>query len=351
MNKTEQFLASYFNKEFCCFTGSGTTAIYLLLKAINLSSPKIVFPAITCMAPVNSAMYAGYEPVFCDINLQNYTVDLNSLEAILQKQEAGIVVPTHLYGHKCDMEGLYQIAKKHNAFILEDAAQTVELSPRADASIISFGHTKIFQTQNGGGAVFTNDPVLYDLLVQERGKIAAKKENTHKLFDHYREIYYSIMKAIKKDPIFWELMLSLQKVSQDVFVYNQEENPLVVEILKRADEIIKKRQRRTELYDNYLARQHIKLPNVSCKDVRWRYSFLFQGDRDRLLEEVRRRRIDISSWYPSLHRMYSKQEDADFPNALLLEKQVINLWVDPNYEEKKIRNDVEQINEIMSICV
>jgi dTDP-4-amino-4,6-dideoxygalactose transaminase len=349
MNELEKFLASYFNKKYCCFTGSGTTAVYLILKALNLKGKKILFPAITCMAPVNAAMYAGYDIVFCDINLNDYTIDINNLEALLNKHEIGIIVPTHIYGHRCNMDKISEIATKNNIFILEDAAQTDVLSEKSDASITSFGHTKIFKAENGGGAVCTEDQGLFDSILHEKQKLNNKKENTNELFNNYREIYYSIIKAIKKDGIFWELMLYLQKVSKDVFVYNLDANLKIIEVLKRCNKIVENRIKRADLYDKYLDKASIEIPMISRENVRWRYSFLFHGDRDKLLEKVRERDIDISSWYPSLHRMYSNQKDIEFPNAIFLEKHIVNLWVDPKYSEEKIRNDIENINDILRL--
>ena len=344
MNNLEGILAKQFGKEFCLFTGSGTAAIYLILKALNLQHKKVLYPSISCMVPVNAALYAGYNPVFCDVNLQDYTMDLKALELTLKKYEVGVVVPTHIYGHKCKMQEILKIAHKNGVFVLEDAAQTTTLNKNSDASIMSFGHTKIMETQNGGGAIFTNDEKLYNKLKKEKVSLSIKPENLNELFDEYRQKYYSIIrdKDINKYKEIFELQLS----SKNAFIYDIDANEEVTEKIKCIKNIKDKRNKRTKLYEECLDTTFIDKAKKHC-GVLWRYSFLYKGNREELLKKVREKGIDISSWYPALHKFYSNQNDDEFPNAKIIEEHIVNLWVNEEYSEEKILKDIEIINYIM----
>lgn len=355
MNQIEERIAHYFGRKYCHLTGSGTTAIYLILKALNKKDSYVLYPAITCMTPVNAALYAGMKPVFCDVNLKDYTMDLSSLNKMIEAYDIDVIVPTHLYGHSCDMDEIMKIAKEKEIFVLEDAAQAVggkykgrKLGSLGDASVISFGHTKILEC-GGGGAVLTDDEGFYEKVKHLGENIPKQPVNVKELFDDYRMIYYDIMKLIQKDSDFWPLMLSLQMTFKKGFVYAKDAQ-IESTIGSRLDEIdvmVEERNKRVALYGKYLNKEYLTLPDIRDGSVCWRYSFLYKGNRDELLKVVRTQNIDISSWYPTLYQMYGNQPKDQFPNANLLEREIVNLWVDPKYTEEKIISDIQGINQIL----
>lgn len=344
MNKLEGKLAQKFEKKFCVFTGSGTTAIYLTLKALDITNKKVLYPAITCMAPVNAAIYAGYDVIFCDVNLKDCTIDIDSFKKVIDKYDVGVIVPTHIYGHTCNINEVTNIASERGIFVIEDSAQTVSLSRYSDSSVMSFGHTKILETSIGGGAVFTDNENLYKKIREERNILPNKPQNLIQLFNEYRKNYYSIMEEENIDKYI--KMYQLQLNSKNTFIYNNENNDELVGKLEDIDKIIKNRNIRRNLYDEYLDNKYI------CKfdytgEVLWRYSFLYNGKRDELLKSVREKKIDISSWYISLYKIYSEQNKKYFKNSDYVEEHIVNLWVNPEYEENKIQDDIKEINNIM----
>lgn len=348
MNCLESKLSNKFKKKFCVFTGSGSTAIYLILKSLNLQNKKILYPSITCMAPVNAAIYAGYEPVFCDVNLENYTMDVNALEEVIKREDIGIIVPTHIYGHRCKMDAINKLAKERNIFVLEDAAQSYYFD-KSDASIISFGHTKIFQCEGGGGAVFTDDINLYNSIIEQKKQLPEKPDNIEELFNYYREDYYNIMKKFKGDKLYY-YMRKLQLDNKKTFIYDLSNNENLLNLLDSYEKILEGRIKRRKLYDKYLNKNNIKLPLINQNEGLWRYTFLYKGNRDKLLEDVRAKDVDISSWYLSLHKFYSSNSDDKFKNSITIEKEIVNLWVTPQYSENKILEDINKVNK-MSNCL
>lgn len=355
MNQIEKRIADYFGRKYCHLTGSGTTAIYLILKALNKKNSYVLYPAITCMTPVNAALYADMKPVFCDVNLKDYTMDLSSLRKMIEEYNIDVIVPTHLYGHSCDMDEILEIAREKDIFVLEDAAQAVggiykgrKLGSIGDAAVVSFGHTKILEC-GGGGAVLTDDEGFYEQVKNLEESIPKQPVNVKELFDDYRRIYYDIMKLIKKDSDFWPLMLSLQMTFKKGFVYAKDaqiENT-IGNRLGEIDAMVEERNKRMILYDQYLNKECLNLPDIRDGSVCWRYSFLYKGNRDELLKAVRAQNIDISSWYPTLYQMYGNQPKDQFPNANILEKEIVNLWVDPKYTKEKIIRDIQIINQTL----
>jgi len=355
MNNTEKKLADYFGRRFCYITGSGTTAIYILLQCIKRPGMRVLYPAITCMVPVNAAVYLDMEPVFCDINLNNYTMDIKSLKSMLDKYDIDVIVPTHIYGNSCDMDRIIELAKAKDIFVLEDAAQAIggeykgkKLGGFGDAAIISFGHTKLLEC-GGGGAVLTDNKELYSELEELGRKLPDKPEDANELFDEYRMKYYSIMRNVKEEDIRWQNMLELQLEYRKAFIYNIDDQVLqcIQNKFCELPFLIEARKERSLVYDNILDKKWIMHREIAGDIVPWRYSFLYKGNREKLLERVRAAGVDISSWYPPLHKMYSRQEDSFFPNAIQMGNQIINLWVTPAYTLDKIKSDAAIVSKLL----
>ena len=70
----EKKLSKYFDRKFCVLTGNGTTAMYLYFKLFKKRST-ILFPSITCVQAVNSALFAGHKVLFSDVSLNDYNIN------------------------------------------------------------------------------------------------------------------------------------------------------------------------------------------------------------------------------------------------------------------------------------
>jgi len=342
MNKLEEYLCEVFNKKYCCFTGSGTAAIYLILKALNMQNKKVLFPNIACTSPVNAAVYAGYEVVFCDVNLENYTIDIDSLRYMIEKYDVGIVVPIHIYGHKCDILPIKQLLEDNNIFIIEDSAQTIEIS-NLDASIISFGHTKIFESEDGGGAILTNNKELMEKINLEKKLLPLKPDNINKLFDVYRNEYYSIVRENSNEKYI--KLYNLQLKNKNTFLFHLENNENIIKTINRYKDKVDLRLKKAQIYSKNL--KNISKAKYMNEKTLWRYSFLYYGDRDMLIEEARKNNIDISSWYIMLNKIYGINDDQFLKNSEIVERSIVNLWIDEIHDEEKILRDVKILRYIM----
>ena len=343
MTELEQAISEKFHRPYAVFTGNGTTAMYLAFQALELQAKKVLFPGISCTNPVNAAIFAGYEVDFCDINLKDYTIDTDELERLLRTGQYGIVVPTHIYGHRYDGEKVRDLCREYQAVLFEDAAQSFYVSELSDLSVMSFGHTKVCDTPLGGGVILTADAHLAEKIAGGRMKLEDKQSLPDTLFDEYRERYYAITKA----GLTWEernkRLRELQLDSRQYFIYDLQDNPAIIKELKVLEETVENRRQKALIYENELQKPYViqaKKDDLFC----WRYTFLYKGNRDELLKRTRERDIDISSWYVSLAGIYKGEH---LKNSDELEKRVVNLWVDASHGVKKIREDIASINRIM----
>ena len=353
MNLAEQKIACYFNRAYCYLTGSATSAMYLFFKTLKQNNGAVLFPAITCMAPVNAALYAGLSVTFCDINLQDYTIDISSLKNRVKQDNILAIVPTHIYGHNCDIDNILSIAKKNGIAVLEDAAQAVgglhnemRVGSFGDASVVSFGHSKILDC-GGGGALLTDDIALYSE-VSKLGKILPlRPESYDEQIEQYRAAYYSIYGLMEYNRCFNDVMLELQLNLRDLFVYAID-RVIEEEICHKLDQLENltiERRIRKNLYDKFLDKRLFDVPVTNSGSACWRYCLLYKYGTKQLISKIRSVGIDVSNWYMALNNIYC--DDLRLPNAEYLEEHIINFWVMPSYSENKIISDINIINSIL----
>ena len=162
--KLESLLLDYLDIENVILFTNGHLALEMLLQALDLKGEVITTP-FTFVSTTHAIVRNNLEPVFCDINPDDYTIDVEKIEEKITKNTAAIL-PVHVYGNICNVERIGEIAKKHNLKVIYDAAHTfgesykgVNVSNFGDASMFSFHATKVFNTIEGG-AVTTKDLAL-----------------------------------------------------------------------------------------------------------------------------------------------------------------------------------------------
>lgn len=126
----EKEFAQFIGAKHAVLTSSGTSALFLFLKALGIGEGDgVLVPSLTAFPTVEPVYHAGATPIFIDID-ETFTMDPKHVEAVLTSSAAipGIkkvkgILPVHLYGHPANMEALSDLAKRHGLFILEDCCQ------------------------------------------------------------------------------------------------------------------------------------------------------------------------------------------------------------------------------------
>lgn len=160
----ESKLIKYLDVDGITLFTNGHLALECAIAAFDLKGEVITTP-FTFASTTHAIVRNGLEPVFCDINPDDYTMDVKKIESLITEKTCAIV-PVHVYGNVCDVEAIEKIAKKHNLKVIYDAAHTfgVTVDGRGigsfgHASMFSFHATKVFHTIEGGAVTF-NDPSL-----------------------------------------------------------------------------------------------------------------------------------------------------------------------------------------------
>lgn len=141
---------------------NGHMALELTLQAFQLNGQVITTP-FSFASTTHAIVRNNLTPVFCDINEDDYTIDVNKLESLITPKTTAIV-PVHVYGNICNHAKIAEIAKKHNLKVIYDAAHAFNIEVNntnvatlGDASIFSFHATKVFHTIEGGAVASCHD--------------------------------------------------------------------------------------------------------------------------------------------------------------------------------------------------
>ena len=164
----EEQLIKYLKVPNITLFTNGHLALECILSALGLTGEVITTP-FTFASTTHAIVRNGLKPAFCDINPNDYTIDVDKIESLITETTSAIV-PVHVYGNICNVEKVDIIAKKHNLKVIYDAAHTFGVTINGqgigtfgDASMFSFHATKVFHTIEGG-AVTYNDPSLKKIL-------------------------------------------------------------------------------------------------------------------------------------------------------------------------------------------
>lgn len=167
VTKFEQNFAAFTGAKFAIGVASGTDAIEVALRAINIvPGDKVATVAHTAVATIAAIERAGAIPVFIDIHPGSFTMNPERLQQTLASDESRqikAVIPVHIYGHPADIDSILDIAQQFDLKVIEDCAQShgAEVNSRqvgtfGDIGCFSFYPTKNLGALGDGGAVVTN---------------------------------------------------------------------------------------------------------------------------------------------------------------------------------------------------
>lgn len=157
----------------CC---NGTVALHLALLAEGVGpGDEVIVPTLTYIATANAVTYCGAKPIFVDSEPETWNINPELIEEKITRKTKGIIV-VHLYGHPVDMDPVMDAARRHDLFVIEDAAEAHGALYKGrmagsigDIGAFSFFGNKIITTGEGG-MVVTNDDKLAETMRLLKGQ-------------------------------------------------------------------------------------------------------------------------------------------------------------------------------------
>jgi len=164
-----------FETRWSAFTGaqhslavtSCTTGMELALAALGLKpGDEVILPAFTWIATANVIEHFGAKPVFCDIDLATFNIDVQLIENLITDKTVGIM-PVHLFGLSADMDPILALSKKYELWVVEDAAcgfgakyKGSHVGSFGDVGVFSFHPRKAITTGEGGMVTGSNEELI-----------------------------------------------------------------------------------------------------------------------------------------------------------------------------------------------
>ena len=179
----EKKLLNYTNSKYCISCANGTDAIKLALKSLDLNKNSyVIVPSYTWISTASSVVECGYKPLFCDVNIDTFLIDVNEINKIVKYAKKknfklGALISVDLFGNPVDYKSINRFCKKEKIYFISDAAQSFGAkqdkiyigSKYCDILTTSFFPTKTLGCYGDGGALFFNKKEFY-----EKAKVFSK---------------------------------------------------------------------------------------------------------------------------------------------------------------------------------
>ena len=164
-NELTEKLREYLGVPQVSLTVNGHMALENAIRALKLTGEIITTP-FTFASTTHAIVRSGLTPVFCDIDPEDYTIDVSKIEALITDRTSAIM-PVHVYGNICDVAAIQAIAERHGLKVIYDAAHAfaetlagVGIGNFGDISCFSFHATKVFNTIEGGALSFKDEDLV-----------------------------------------------------------------------------------------------------------------------------------------------------------------------------------------------
>ena len=331
LDKFENDFSTYIGSKFAISTSSCTGALYLSLLACGIrEGDEVIVPELTWVATASAIKYVGAIPVFADVDLETWCIDVDNLKNLLTEKTRAII-PVHLYGNPAEMSKIMSFANEHNLIVIEDAAPAIgatfnnqKVGSFGDTGCFSFQGAKLLVTGEGGMVVTNNEETFKKL---------------KKLWDHGRV-----------PGTFWINELGYKfKMSnlQAAFGLGQLEN---IEVL-----IESKKRNYLRYVDNLKNIEGIKLSKSgkNSESIYWMTSVLLDSNlnikRESLINKLRELKIDTRPVFPAMSQfpIWSKEYEVK-PNAKIIGENAINLPSGVKLKNEEIDYICESLISIIS---
>lgn len=192
VKQLEEEWAEFVGSKYAVSVSNGTVAISLALMAIGIKpGDEIIVPALSFVASALAPLHQLAIPVFVDIDPYTFNIDPSQIEAKITSRTRAIL-PVHFHGLAADMDAIHAIARKHNLFIIEDAAQSHGASYHGhmtgtlgDVACFSLNVQKNLPTCGEGGLITTNDTDLYEKMLMLRQFGESVKDEEQRTYVSY----------------------------------------------------------------------------------------------------------------------------------------------------------------------
>lgn len=336
--RLEQALASYLNVAQVVSLATGTAALELALKALDIGEgDEVITTPMTFIATSNACLYVGATPVFVDVEPDTGNLDAGLLEAAITPRTKA-VLPVHLYGAMCDMKALRALCDQHGLKLVADCAHALESrrdglnsADLVDAACYSFYATKNLSCGEGGAVATPHQEIA------ERLKVLRTHGMSKNAADRYTGSYQH-----------WDMIELGRKANLPDLLA-----ALLLPQIAKLNELLARREAIAQRYQKaFSAMEGVDFPKVPAGAVSGRHLFtIWVQRRDDFIKELQERGIGVAVNYRAVHLLsYYRQcfgfKPGDFPNAERIGDRTISLPMYPGLSDQEVERVIQAVGEV-----
>ena len=315
---------------------SGTDALLISLKALNLKPrDEVITAANTAIPTISAIINSGARPKLVDIG-EDYLIDVKKIEKQINSRTKAII-PVHLYGQACDMKKILKISKKYKIPIIEDCAQSQGAKFKnkfvgtfGTFGCFSFYPTKILGSYGDGGFILTDNFQLYKKIKRLRFYGIETEDRRNKYYGKYyanENGYNSRLDEIQAS------ILNLK--------------------FKKIDYLVKRRRQLVKIYTKNLRDTNLILPyeNPNCRHVYHLFT-IYHSKASKLIAKLKKLKIETRKIYPyPIHRMKAYSHlflnKKDLRNSEKKAKGILCLPLYPELKNEEVKKVCRSLRKIL----
>ena len=336
LRRFEKSFLSKYKSKYGIAVGSGTDALYISLKALNIKNgDEVITAANTAIPTISAIVNSGAIPKLVDVG-EDYLIDPLKIEKQINKRTK-VIIPVHLYGQSCDMEKIKKIATKYNLKIIEDCAQAQGAKYKnkfvgnfGDFGCFSFYPTKILGAYGDGGFITTNNFKDYEKIKRLR--------------------FYGIETSNKRNIYFNKYYANENGLNSRL---DEIQSAILNIKMKYINNYISKRKKLANLYLKYLKETNLKLPKINKTNQHVYHLFTVRhSKRNFIIKMLNKKNIGTRIIYPfpiSSMNGYKKYNfnNKELKNTIRYSKEIFSLPLYPELKVSEVKKICSTIKEIL----
>lgn len=343
----ESKLAKYLDVKHVIGVANGTDALVIALEALGIKEgDEVITTPFTFFATAEAISVVGAKPVFVDVSLDDFNIDVNKIEeAITERTKA--IMPVHIFGTPADMDKINEIAKKYNLYVIEDACQAIGAKYRdkmvgglGDVACFSFFPTKNLGTYGDGGLITTNSDEI--AAICRALKAHGSGVNGEIAFN----LLNDIKEEVEEDKCTNDTVYNPKKYYNYLIGHNSRLDEIHAGILSvKLDYLDRWNNQRIEnakYFDENLKDTDLKLMKLDGNNKNVYHMYIIQSEnREELTKKLDEAGIGYGVYYPvplHLQKVYKDlvgYKVGELPNAEYLSTRTLAIPIDPEMIEEE----------------
>ena len=323
VKKFENLFKKYTNATECVAVDSGTAALDLALKVVDINKKEVLVPSLTFVSSINAIKYNGGIPIFVDVKPDTLCMNPKDLENKITKKSK-VILPVHFGGYSCDMDEIKKISKKNKLLVVEDAAH---------ATGSKFKNKKIGSI--GDLTCFSFHPVK-NLAMPKGGAITLNYKNRN-------------LKT-KLNSLRWCGISNRKEQFYDVtelgYNYYMDEisSAIGIEQLKKINKFNSRKYKIAKKYHKEIKCLE-KMP--ISKDCSYHLYWILVKNRNTFLKNMKKKGIETGIHYLPVHKMKLYKSNIKLKVTEKVTKEIVTIPIHPSLKNSEVDYIIKTINQLI----